>query len=523
MQIGRPAVSPPVRGRVTGDGIALCAIGRGENRCAREWVEHYRGVGFDRIIICDNNREGEERFSDVLSNYIESGLVEIIPCHDRDCAQCIMYSAVYRKYGTKYRWMAFFDFDEFLEIPSGADIHTLAENYVGYDCVLFNWMNYGDCGMLTDDGRPLQERFTEPLPPDHCVQHEGVPDNDHVKCMLRGGLEDVCFYETPHLPSHPRLVCCNSLGNQCNQKPFQPYDHSVAFLKHYITKTCGEWFTNKWCKGTGNKESIEAFRSVYAGRFFGYNERTPEKEALMRRLTGMPPYRDPGHRDVVIVNYNTQRLTDCAIRSLNRHTPGCRVHVFDNSDRETFVSTLGNVEVIDNTKGQVVDLQEMIESHPDRVPVPENAYGSARHCRSVEACLDLFPGGFLLLDSDILVKRDVSPFFDASCVWTGRLQMHTSRFGVTLPRVLPYICYINVPMMRRHGVTYYDDDRMFALTDRKPDIGYDTGCWFYEECHRLGLPENHVNINDYILHLGHGSWLSTHEEEWLEDNRRYWE
>lgn len=523
MQIGRPATNPYIRNSVTGEGIALCAIGRRENRYAREWVEHYRILGFDRIIICDNNREGEERFSDVLSNYIESGLVEIIPCHDRDCAQCIMYSAVYRKYGTKYRWMAFFDFDEFLIIPSDIDIHELMQGYEGYDCVLFNWLNYGDNDMLTDDGRSLQERFTEPLPLNHCVQHEGIPDNDHVKCMLRGGLEDVCFYETPHLPSHPRLNCCNSLGNQCYQKPFQPYDHSVAFLKHYITKTCGEWFTNKWCKGTGNKESMEAFRSVYAGRFFKYNVWTPEKESLMRSLTGMPPFREPGHRNVVIVNYNTQHLTDCAIRSLNKHTPGCRVYVFDNSDKEPYRSSFDNVEVIDNTKGHVIDLDKMIESHPDRVPTPENTYGSAKHCRSVEACLDILPDGFLLMDSDVLIKRDITPFFDASCAWTGRLQMHTSRFNVTLPRVLPFICYVNVPMMREHGIHYYDDDKMFALTDRKPDMGYDTGCWFYEECHRLGLPENHIDIYEYILHFGHGSWLNVNEDEWLEENKQYWE
>ena len=523
MQIGRQNIHQTTHSSVTGSGIAVCAIGRRENRYAREWVQHYINLGFDRIIICDNNREGEERFIDVLSDFVETGLVEIIPVHDQDNAQCMMYSAIYRKYGTTYQWIAFFDFDEFLEIPSGISIHDLMKSYEKFDCVLFNWMNYGDNGLLTDDGRDLRERFREPLPLNHSVQYLGAPDNDHVKCMLRGGLQDVCFYETPHLPSHPRLSCCNTLANKCYQKPFQSYDHSVAFLKHYITKTCEEWFSNKWQKGTGNKENIEAFRSKYVGRFFAYNEKTPEKEALMRKLTGMPPFKDSGHRNVVIVNFNTQRLTDCTIRSLNKCTPGCKVYVFDNSTKEPFVNTFDNVEVLDNTRGQIVDLQAMIESHPDRVPTPENAYGSANHCRSVDTCLDLIPGGFLLLDSDILIKRDISVFFDDSCVWSGKLQLHTSRFNVTLPRVLPFICYINVPMMHKYGITYYNDVKMFALTDKKPDMGYDTGCWFYEECHRLGLPENHIDINQYIEHFGHGSWLNVNENEWLEANKEYWQ
>ena len=49
--------------------IALCAIGRRENRYAREFVEHYLALGFDHIFICDNNHDGEERFEDVLQEH----------------------------------------------------------------------------------------------------------------------------------------------------------------------------------------------------------------------------------------------------------------------------------------------------------------------------------------------------------------------------------------------------------------------------------------------------------------------
>ena len=42
--------------------IYLCAIGRRENLYAREFVEHYKKLGFDGIYILDNNHDGEGHF-----------------------------------------------------------------------------------------------------------------------------------------------------------------------------------------------------------------------------------------------------------------------------------------------------------------------------------------------------------------------------------------------------------------------------------------------------------------------------
>ena len=99
MRIGRPQES---RGGnvVAGEGVLLCVTGRRENRYAEEFIEHYRKLGFDHIVVCDNNREGEERFEDVLQPYIDEGYVEMIDYRDRPGFQCDAYSAVYRKYGS---------------------------------------------------------------------------------------------------------------------------------------------------------------------------------------------------------------------------------------------------------------------------------------------------------------------------------------------------------------------------------------------------------------------------------------
>ena len=48
--------------------VALVAIGRMENLYAVEFVEHYKNLGFSKIIIMDNNHDGEEHFEEVLQD-----------------------------------------------------------------------------------------------------------------------------------------------------------------------------------------------------------------------------------------------------------------------------------------------------------------------------------------------------------------------------------------------------------------------------------------------------------------------
>ena len=522
MKTGKPIVTEPPRYKKTDDSIALCVIGRRENRYAREFVEHYKRLGFDKIFVCDNNHEGEEYFEDVLSDYIYEGFVEILNYRNLVGVQRQSYVDVYRRYGGKYRWIAFFDFDEFLTLVGCDNIHKLMPNYEEYDCVLFNWQNYGDNGYLRDNGLDLADRFFDPLPFDHIAQYEDIPDNDHVKCIVHGGLPLVEFDDSPHLPSN-KMRCCNSLGDTCRQSPFQRYNFSVAYLKHYATKTVEEWYSNKWQKCTGNNINRVHFESRYANRFFIYNEWTQEKEDIMRECIGLPPKVAPSRKTVVVINFNTQKLTEAAIRSLNKHTPDCDVFVFDNSTKEPFVNTFDNVSVIDNTKGQYIDFESILAEYPDKYPTPENNYGSAKHCMTVDFCFDMFPDGFLLMDSDVLIKKDITSLFDASCAWVGKMELHHNRWNYLLPRVLPYICYFNVPLLSKYGIRYFNGEKMWALSHRHPDMWYDTGCWFYEACNEKSLPVYHTEINNYILHLKHGSWNATKSDEWLVKHKDLWE
>ena len=252
--------------------VAICAIGRLENRYAREWVEHYNSLGVDKIFIYDNNRISDgELFADVLQPYIEAGFVEITYF---DGLQKDAYEKCYRDHSDDYEWIGFFDFDELVCIEKCNDIHNFMDGYEA-DVVSLNWMTMTDSGLTRYDERPMAERFTQGTGEDFEI-------NRHVKSFVRSGINGISFND-PHIPNAPALQCENVLHERIEQIPVQPkVIHSVAYIKHYNTKTAEEWATLKMrrlspCGDEYNRE----MKAKNVDYFFSINERTPEKEEIL--------------------------------------------------------------------------------------------------------------------------------------------------------------------------------------------------------------------------------------------------
>ena len=229
--------------------------------------------------------------------------------------------------------------------------------------------------------------------------------------------------------------------------------------------------------------------------------------------------------DVLIIHYNTPELTEAAIRSLWKHTPDARVTLLDNSDRRPFLRC-GNSPVftyIDNTNGQIVDWDKWLAKFPDKRPSPENNWGSAKHCYSVEVCLDMFPNGFVLMDADVLIKRDITPLCDRSAHFSGTIVCDSRKVKNRIDRLSPCLCWINTPLLRPYGIRYFNPDKMWKLHSYEPNCAYDTGAWFLEAVSRAGLEGNIIDIKDYIEHFRHASWKSRPVEKWLNKHKKLWE
>lgn len=230
-------------------------------------------------------------------------------------------------------------------------------------------------------------------------------------------------------------------------------------------------------------------------------------------------------KNILIIHYNTPYLTECLVRSINLFVKDAIIYIFDNSNEKPFTAKFDNLTVFDNTKGQIINFDKWLENYPNRkMPGGRlNKWGSAKHCYSVEKCMELIDDGFILLDSDVLLKRDISNLIDDKTIFTGEV---VTQPNSSVKRVLPFICYINVKMCKEKGVHYLDDNYMHGLWKNGVADRYDTGGGFYMGA--KDYPSRPISYSEYVVHFGHGSWNAIGKknqytaEEWLKMFRRYW-
>ena len=213
---------------------------------------------------------------------------------------------------------------------------------------------------------------------------------------------------------------------------------------------------------------------------------------------------------VLIINYKTPTLTEAAVRSVKKWTPGARVVVYDNSGD---YGGLTADAVVEND----IDFNELLSHYPNKIDAL-NDWGSVKHCYTIDRCFDLFPEGFILLDSDVIVKRDLSLLWEPEMVWVGEIIQTNYNY---IPRVSPHCCFINVPMCRRYGIRYFNDQWMWRLNTNPSDPeanNYDTGAYFLRET--ASLPHLEVKVDGYVTHYKGGSYTKgkTSPEQWLSEN-----
>ena len=257
------------------EGVAVCAIGRKENRYAVEWVEHYLDLGVDKIFIYDNNRpEDGEQLADVLQPYVDEDLVEITPWTGR---QKQAYEDCYNRHNKEFAWMGFFDFDELLWIQYESTAEELLEHFDA-DVVVMNWKVMTDNGLLHYEPKPMKERFTE-------GRDTGFAINRHVKSFVHTGITGISFND-PHCPNAPKLKVVNVHGDEVKQVPIQDIViHDTACINHYDTKTAEEWVEKNrrgWPDAT--KEISDRRKAAAIEIFYSINKRTKEKDEILEVL-----------------------------------------------------------------------------------------------------------------------------------------------------------------------------------------------------------------------------------------------
>lgn len=242
-----------------------------------------------------------------------------------------------------------------------------------------------------------------------------------------------------------------------------------------------------------------------------------------------------GERVVAVVNFNTPELTEATILSLRKHGgKDYKVVVFDNSDARPFTKRMEGVTIIDNTHGQVIDLDAEVRKYPDRsyyLGCPEgNVFGSVKHMMTVQKMWELLPDGFLLMDSDILIRKDVDfMFMKDECV-CGHIQDPQPGNIHRTGRLVPMLLWLNVPKLIAGGALFFDPTRSMGLLPGEEHVkgnSYDTGACLLEDIrsHKNGLCGKRIDIRPLMLHYQAASWRRAGlagQLAWLNANRDLW-
>ena len=206
-----------------------------------------------------------------------------------------------------------------------------------------------------------------------------------------------------------------------------------------------------------------------------------------------------------IVHFNTPELTTCLCSSVIKNHNDAKIVIFDNSDKRPFInSKFFNAKYIDNTKGQIINFENELAKYPNKNVEEQKMsgcnFGSAKHSMSIDWLCKNLNENFILLDSDVLLKKPIDFIDDTVLCCSDISHIHDKLY-----RMLPMIAYINVRLMKKLDISFFDSTRMHSLNKGKETDWYDTGASFYEDCVNNNSHKR-IHYLDYIVHYGNGSW-----------------
>lgn len=266
--------------------VSLCVIVKNENKYLKEYVNHYLNLGFKKIYLYDNNDVDGENPKTVLNDYINKGYVVYHNYRGQKVCQIKAYNDCYLSYSNECDWIAFYDADEFIELNRHKNISSFISQYkfngdVKYNCILLNWICYGDNGHVYYDNRPLSHRFTKPVETTTFINFN-VPLNSYHKSIVKTGQTRLSFIDSVHLPSGGNLKCCDVSGNSVISCNSHIHNSGEAYIKHYITKSLEEYI-EKINRGYPDHVVNVNQKIKYLERYFLINKETKEKRIILNK------------------------------------------------------------------------------------------------------------------------------------------------------------------------------------------------------------------------------------------------
>ena len=229
---------------------AACCMAKNEDFFLKEWIAYHRILGFEHFIIYDDNSTISIEI--LLGGWIQSNIITVIKI-DNYKHQNDIYNHCIKNFGSKFRWIAFLDVDEFIRISHKnkrlRDIRCFLAEFEPYAGLGINWRMYSWNGHEKTPASTVIESYSA------CLG-----DNIHIKSIIQPSKIDKTA--TPHsfYTNSGEFVVNPEHFPVSNGIPFSiPKTDSIA-INHYYYKS-RECFFRKIKKGNPVKipRNIEQF------------------------------------------------------------------------------------------------------------------------------------------------------------------------------------------------------------------------------------------------------------------------
>jgi len=226
------------------EAVIVC-IAKNEERYINEWIYYHLKIGFSKIIIYDN--------SDYNSLFYlnQSWYGKVIVYHFPGKGKTVQlnrpekviitggqtnayddYIVNWRKRNLLYKWVAFLDCDEFIQLFNGEDILHFFHRVNFHEGVLnLNWLYYGSNGHDKYTNEPILQRFTKRQTQQANILHKTI-------CVIT----DVKYFMYPgHIPYTDKFY--RDSENKRIKRGFytDPSCTKDIALAHFFVKSKEEW------------------------------------------------------------------------------------------------------------------------------------------------------------------------------------------------------------------------------------------------------------------------------------------
>ena len=255
--------------------VCLCTLGKKENRYIKEFVQYYENIGIDKIFLYDNNDINDERFEEIIDDYIKISFVKIMNWRGKTKILLPYLNDCYKRNYKHFDWIVFFEIDEYVHLKNYNNIKQFLNNPHFNNCqaINLNWFFHTDNNLIYYDNRSLHERFPEV----QNITKEGAQTSyNFVKSILKGNIPNLYISNTHYLTK--KLKSCNGFGKhyQLVGQRLKKNDFEYYYIDHYYSKSLEE-YVQKINKGCAHFAQSIKYKMGRINIFFAINKITLEK------------------------------------------------------------------------------------------------------------------------------------------------------------------------------------------------------------------------------------------------------